>query len=606
MRINRIALFTLLLAFLAVASFAPAARADGDDPPSRVARINYLQGSVSFEPSGEQDWVTAELNRPATTGDRLWADKESRAELHVGSTAFRIDQNTGVSFLELNDDAIQLQLSEGTVLVRLRHLDDNQTVEVDTPNVAVSLLRIGEYRIDTNENGDESVVSVFNGQAQATGAGQNYTIITDQQARFEGTDTLQYSLEDMPAADDFDEWCFSRDTSEDHVSSVRYVSSETTGYEDLDDYGSWSVVPDYGEVWVPSGIAVGWAPYRFGHWGWIGPWGWTWVDDEPWGFAPFHYGRWAFYGERWCWVPGPIVPHPFWAPAFVSFVGIGGVGVSIGVGAGPIGWFPLAPGEVFVPGYHVSQVYVNNINITNTRVSVTNITRVYNAYTTNKFTNITYANQHVANAVTAVDRNTFVNARPVAQNIAKVDPQVLAKSGPAWKVPPIAPTKTSVFGAAKPASVKPPAAVENRPVVAKRMPSAPSPSFEQKQPVLAQHPGQPLTPTETNAIRNKTAPAPAPTPAPAAKPSTPPSNGFQPFRPQGQKTTNPFVKPAPAPQPKTESQVQQENQTFRSWQQRQQSQPAPRTTQPARTTTTAPKATFQNNHMPKPSKQGRP
>src|SRR5208282_455229 len=273
--------------------------------------------------------------------------------------------------------------SEGTVLIRLRHLDEHQTVEVDAPNVAVTLLRIGEYRIDTDENGDQTVVSVITGQAEATGGGQNYTIISDQQARFSGTDTLQYDLEDMPAADDFDEWCFTRDRDEDHVASVRYVSSEVTGYEDLDDYGSWTSVPDYGEVWVPSGVAVGWAPYRFGHWAWVGPWGWTWVEDEPWGFAPFHYGRWGFYGERWCWVPGPIVPHPFWAPALVAFVGVGGGGfnLTLSIVGGGVGWFPLAPGEVYVPGYRVSRAYVNNINITNTRVNITNITKVYNSYT---------------------------------------------------------------------------------------------------------------------------------------------------------------------------------------------------------------------------------
>ena len=588
MRHMRIVLAALLFALLAIAGSASTASAD-DDPPSRVARLNYLQGQVSFEPSGEQDWAAAVVNRPMTTGDRLWADNESRAELHVGSTAFRTDQNTGINFLELNDDAIQLQLSEGTVLIRLRHLDDNQTVEVDAPNLAVVLQKIGEYRLDTNENGDETVVSVFSGQAQATGGGQSYTIISDQQARFSGTDTLQYSLEDMPAPDDFDEWCFSRDTAEDHVGSVRFVSSEATGYEDLDDYGSWTVVPDYGEVWVPSGIALGWAPYRFGHWAWIAPWGWTWIDDEPWGFAPFHYGRWAFYGARWCWVPGPIVPHPFWAPALVGFVGLGGgVDVSVAFGAG-IGWFPLAPGEVYVPSYRVSREYVNNINITNTRVSVTNITNVYNNYRSNKsVTNITYANQRVAGGVTAVSRDTFINSRPVAQNMAKVDPQALAHGGPVWKVAPITPTKQSIYGTAKPTAARPPAAVENRTVVAKRSPSPLAPPFDQKQAALDKHPGEPLTPAETDDIRQQNAPAQAPKPSPS-------SSSFQNFKP-----TNPYVRPVPPVQPKTDTQVQQENESFKSWQQRQQTQPSNHTQTTPRTTP-APKATFQNNHMPRPS-----
>ena len=142
-----------------------------------------------------------------------------------------------------------------------------------------------------------------------------------------------------------------------------------TGYEDLDDYGDWSYVAGYGECWRPRAMAVGWAPYRFGHWVYVGPWGWTWVEDEPWGFAPFHYGRWAFVNGGWFWVPGPVVVRPVWAPALVAFVG-GGAGFRFSAGVG-VGWFPLAPGEVFLPGYRVSRGYVNNVNITNTSVNIT-------------------------------------------------------------------------------------------------------------------------------------------------------------------------------------------------------------------------------------------
>ena len=90
---------------------------------------------------------------------------------------------------------------------------------------------------------------------------------------------------------------------EQQARSVQYVSREMVGYEDLDDFGVWRPVPEYGVVWFPSSVPLGWAPYRFGHWIWVEPWGWTWVDDMPWGFAPFHYGRWAFVQGAWVWVP---------------------------------------------------------------------------------------------------------------------------------------------------------------------------------------------------------------------------------------------------------------------------------------------------------------
>ena len=177
-------------------------------------------------------------------------------------------------------------------------------------------------------------------------------------------------------------------------------------------------MPDYGEIWVPRGVAVGWAPYRYGHWVWIAPWGWTWVEAEPWGFAPFHYGRWVFVNDYWGWVPGPVVVRPVYAPALVAFVGGGGASFSVSFGGGfeGVAWFPLGPRDVWVPGYRCSPRYFQNINVTNTRVvNVAEITNVYNNYTRNVTVVNNYTYAHNAVAVTAVSRDTFVNARPVAQ-----------------------------------------------------------------------------------------------------------------------------------------------------------------------------------------------
>ena len=81
---------------------------DQDDPPNRVARLGYMEGSVSFQPAGESDWVQAVPNRPMTTGDRLWADQGSRAEVEVGSAVIRLAANTGFSFLNLDDRTLRL------------------------------------------------------------------------------------------------------------------------------------------------------------------------------------------------------------------------------------------------------------------------------------------------------------------------------------------------------------------------------------------------------------------------------------------------------------------------------------------------------------------
>ncbi len=461
-------------------------QAQNQDPPNRVAQLSYTSGSVSFQPGGTGDWVDAVLNRPLTTGDNLWADQNSRAELHIGSTAIRIDSQTSITILDLDDQTAQLRLSAGSMILRVRHLDDGETLEVDTPNLAFDVQSAGEYRLDVNPDGTETDISTWQGQGEATGNNESYTIAAGQQARFSGTDQLTRETGPLPASDDFGNWATQRDASEDHSESASYVSTDVTGYQDLDAYGHWHDVSGYGPVWTPAGVAADWAPYRFGHWVWIAPWGWTWVENEPWGFAPFHYGRWALIQSSWCWVPGPVVVRPVYSPAFVAFVGGNGFSLSIGAGGGPgVAWFPLAPGEVYVPYYRASRIYVNNINITNTRVNVTRVTNVYNIYNSRTNVNrITYANQRDPRAVTVVSRETFVNARPVNRNIVRVDTQRIVNAPVTHNVG-LQPARASVIGAGRPVKFQPPARVLDRRVVATRVPVAPQrPSFEHRSPQM--------------------------------------------------------------------------------------------------------------------------
>ena len=457
--------------------------ANTPDPPSRVARLNYMDGSVSFQPGGENDWVTAVLNRPLVTGDNLWADEDSRAEVHIGSTALRLAAKTGITLLDVSDRTAQIRLAQGSLIVKVRHVDDEDSYEIDTPNVAFVIAQPGDYRIDVNEDGGRTDVTVWRGRGEVTGGGSSYTVVANQYATFTGTDHLDYDLGQIPGKDGFDTWALDRDEREDQSDSANYVSREMTGYEDLDEYGDWSYVADYGTCWRPRVLVAGWAPYRFGHWSWVGPWGWTWVEDEPWGFAPFHYGRWAFAGTGWLWVPGPSVVRPVYAPALVAWVGGGpGFNFSFSFGAG-VGWFPLAPGEVFIPGYRVSRVYVNNVNFTNTRVNLTRVTNVYNMVVINRSTmvnNITYANRNVNGGVTVVSRDTFVNARPVARSVVSVTARELAAAPVSERVG-VEPGRTSVLGAGKPVTNKPPAAVTSRPVVALRTPAPMPHSLDQRQ-----------------------------------------------------------------------------------------------------------------------------
>jgi hypothetical protein len=594
------------------------------DPPGRVARLNFSQGSVSFRPAGEDDWVTAVPNRPMVTGDDLWADDSSRAEVHIGSAAIRMGAKTGITFLALDDRTTQIRLAQGSIILRVRHVDDDDNYEIDTPNIAFSLLQPGEYRVDVSEDGSQTITDVWHGRGRVTGGGFTYNVVAGQSATFTGSEQhLDYDLSQIPARDDFDSWAIDRDDHEDQADSANYVSREMTGYEDLDEYGDWSYVAGYGPCWRPRAVVAGWAPYRFGHWVYVGRWGWTWVGDEPWGFAPFHYGRWAAVNGGWFWVPGPVVVRPVWAPALVAFVG-GAPGFHFSAGVG-VGWFPLAPGEVYVPGYRVSRAYVNNVNITNTTVSVTRVTNVYNTVIVNKSTtinNITYVNQRVNNGVTVVSHDTFVNARPVAGNVMRVDPREIV-AAPVSRLVRAEPIRTSVIGAGRPVTVRPPAAIISRPVVAVRTPPAPPRPIEQRQaqvgghlneqtlvrpvgparpvqtsPDMRNQPSQggfkPFTPQSTGNGQVRQMPQTQPrvyeqqgTPQPENRNpqqqenrnSQPGNREFHPPQPEqvrpAPQETHPLVRPAPPVQQRSPQQEQQQEQKFNQWHQERPASPPP-------------------------------
>jgi hypothetical protein len=510
------------IAVLLGAALLQSAKAQGqDDPPGRVARLGYLQGSVSFQPAGESEWVEAAPNRPMTTGDKLWADKDSRAQLELGSAVIYLNSNTGVSLLNLDDRTAQIELSAGSINVRVRELNRDDVFEIDTSNQAFSALQPGRYRVEASEDGSYTVVSIRDGEGESTGNGQTYTIRAGQRATFQGTNSLNAQVEDLRGPDDFDNWSYGRDRRYDDSRSSQYCSRDVVGYEDLDENGDWRPSPGYGDVWYPH-VGADWAPYRDGHWAWIDPWGWTWVDDEPWGYAPFHYGRWLSVDGRWGWVPGPMQVAPVYAPALVVFVG-GGPGFG-----GNVGWFPLGPREVYVPSYGVSREYVNRVNVSNTTVNTTTVTNVYNTTIVNKNTtinNVTYVNRNVAGAVTAVPQRAFVSAQPVARSAVAVNQKDLA-SAPITSRAAVAPTSNSVLGVhANTANhvAAPPAALANRQVIAKATPPPAPVPFAARQQALAAHPGQPIARQEMQRLRPANAPAAQPMvkQAPPGKPATP-------------------------------------------------------------------------------------
>jgi hypothetical protein len=321
------------------------------DPSSRAGRVSYITGAVSFQPTGVTDWVAATVNRPLTIGDQIYADQGARAEIEIPGAEFRLGSKTAFQFLNLDDRSAQIRFSEGTLHVRVRAAQGGN-VEIDTPNASFSIGGPGEYRLDVNPDTNQTYITARSGEGQVNGNGGAFTLHARQQAAIAGQDQdVKYQVYAAPGYDEFDNWAMSRNQRSDRRVSSRYVSPYVVGYEDLDDYGDWRSYPEYGQVWVPRRMHAGWAPYQYGHWAWVEPWGWSWVDEAPWGFAPFHYGRWAQFGGNWGWVPCSSREMPVYAPALVAWVGFGGRGfsASLGIGAGSVGWFPLGPRDVYMP-----------------------------------------------------------------------------------------------------------------------------------------------------------------------------------------------------------------------------------------------------------------
>jgi hypothetical protein len=498
-----------LLIFLGACLLAAPLLADQGDAPGRAARLSYVKGSVSLQASGENQWSQPSLNYTITTGDRLYTDQGSRAELEVGPYAVRMSQTTDLTMANLNDQLMQLGLAQGTIRLSVYQLSSGNTVEIDTPNGALTILRPGSYRVDSDPNNGYTLVSVNSGALQVTGGGANQTIGSGQAAQLTGTGPIQIASASLPAPDDFDQWSMNRDRRIESSASARYASRYMPGYEDLGDYGQWRSAGSYGEAWYPSGVPPDWVPYRYGSWGWVEPWGWTWVENEPWGFCPFHYGRWAFIGGAWGWVPGPVGVMPLYSPALVAFVG--GSGFSLGFSFGSAGvaaWFPLGPGEPFIPWYHYSSGYLRQVNITNVR-NVTNITNITNI---TNVSSINYVNRTVA--TTAVPAAVLRTGQPVAHQAVHVSPQQIAKAQVVAH-PSVTPAPQVARGG------KPTAPPQIRPP---RIPAAPQMVRKQSPPSAAGKPSQPppLVSKNTPPERQPSEARPAPPSSSAGRPSSQP------------------------------------------------------------------------------------
>lgn len=351
----------LLLAGLLLGALVGARAAE--DPPGRVGRVAELDGSGWMRRGGVGEWFGLQRNQPVTTGDWLSTDAGGRAMLQIGSTVLRLEAGTMLQVRRLDDQRIDLWLQAGGASVRLRAPEVIRELSLSWAQGSLQPTSTGAYLVRQGDDG--SSLSVLAGEARFNSSARSFNLRAGQSvelAQQPGSRLLDITWTDVPE-DEFVAWVRDEDLRADWARDNPPVPVEMTGSDDLDRYGRWEQSPEYGTVWQPLIVSAGWAPYRYGHWAWVAPWGWTWIDDAPWGFAPFHYGRWVYWGTRWVWVPGNYVRRPVYAPALVGWVGGPGWSVTVNTGAPTVGWVPLAPREVYVPVYGYSPLYYQRINV---------------------------------------------------------------------------------------------------------------------------------------------------------------------------------------------------------------------------------------------------
>ena len=420
----------LLSALLAVAAIGSAI-AD-TSPPSRVGRVGFIEGDVSFFADREDGWRKARLNYPVTSKNSIWSNGAAKAEVRIGAAAIRVDADSMLDFVRVDDALTELFVQRGRVNIRLR--DDNngdgerESYRVETTEGAVTLGNYGRYRIEAAHDRNETRIAVFAGRARFDNGSAQIAVEPGRMLVVRGTSTPSFKVESASETT-FDRWAEARDQRWDDThrryAADRFISPQMTGYEDLDANGDWIDDREYGRVWSPRFTAADWAPYRYGAWSYVRPWGWTWIDDASWGFAPFHYGRWVQIRARWCWWPGDYRHRPVYAPALVGWHASSNWRVSVGVGT-PIGWFPLGPREHYAPTYSNNVTYIRNINNVTNNITVINPPSRY----VNRTNGSTVVNNRVVvNGEPVWQHATIGNARALRQVKPAVDPHAAAPLG---------------------------------------------------------------------------------------------------------------------------------------------------------------------------------
>lgn len=333
----RQAVFTSVFIALTVLGVSAGNFAVPDEDPEvtdRVARISSIKGDVSIRRAGVDSWEKAVLNLPVVEGDEITTAASARFEIQFNTnTHVRVAANSYLKIATLNDSGIALSLAEGSLSLTTSKFDASKMfLEIDAPKTTIAVKRSGRYRVDAGKSGSQEIrVSVFDdGEARVYSNNAGSTIRDGRSAKVFIDGSLAGEWENGVATrsvDEFDEWIAERDGAIakrlSRSNYGQYYDDDIYGADELNDSGNWTYTRDYGYIWRPNRTSLvsysDWSPYRYGHWRWLPAYGWTWVNDEPWGWATYHHGRWIWYNSGWYWSPYSYYRNTrsWWYPALV-------------------------------------------------------------------------------------------------------------------------------------------------------------------------------------------------------------------------------------------------------------------------------------------------
>ena len=386
-----------------------------EDPPARVGRVAEITGEArTINPEGA--WATLVRNQPLSTGDRITTDRNGRATLQFGSTVVRVGADSDVVVTQLDDQKIRLRFDHGQLAVRVRSDDIPGELFIETDEGAWVPHHQGQYRFDRALHG-VLAAQVAVGDLLLEAPDSSLPVAAPQRAEVWRTGAQQATHYRMvPAVKDaFGDAVLAADRADDKLAAVNaavHVPVEMTGAADLARFGAWGMAPDGGFMWIPAKLPKDWQPYQQGAWSWNSPWGWTWIDDQPWGFAPFHYGRWLSVKGRWGWMPGNWgATRPVYAPAVVGW--FGGPALTVD-GVPAVGWVALAPDEPVFPAYAVSARYWNALTGASVAPAARRPVAINGRARLVPSGAAVYANRGVAGAVTVVGAAALLPHVPVS------------------------------------------------------------------------------------------------------------------------------------------------------------------------------------------------